>query len=217
MASEFQLRGTNEIVNLPIRGVVRPSERATISTHISARIIKIAYKEGDAFRQGDLLIEFDCKRQSAELASSEASRREMFTNLKSALFLKRKNAGSKHDVDTARARLDRARADSAAIKTRLNECQIFAPYDGRISALNVHEHEMPGASDPLLSIVALQNPRIELVVPSNWLTWLKTGTQFRFLVDETGNSYSGVVERLGATVFNGESNNQGIRNVFGKH
>lgn len=199
-AEKLKLRGSTEIFDLPIRGVVRPSAQAAIATHISARVVSVPFKEGEAFRKGDLLIEFDCKRQRAEFASIDATRREMLANLNSALFLKRRNAGSKHDADTARARFDKAKADSAAILVRLEECKISAPYDGRIATLNIHPHELPATTDPLLSIVALKHPQIELVVPSNWLTWLKKGSQFRFLVEETGNSYTGKVERIAPTV-----------------
>ena len=199
-AAKLKLRGSTEVVRLPIRGVVRASSQATISTHISARVISVPFKEGEAFRKGDLLIEFDCKRQQAEFASSNATRREMQTNFNSALFLMRRNAGNKHDTDTALARLDKAKADLAAIRSRLEECKFIAPYDGRIATLNIHQYELPAAAGPLLSIVALKHPRIELVVPSNWLSWLEKGSQFRFLIDETGNSYIGEVERLASTV-----------------
>ena len=199
-AEKLKLRGATEVVQLPIRGVVRPSAQATISTHISARVISVPFKEGEAFRKGDLLIEFDCKRQHAEFASSNATRREMQTNYNSALFLMRRNAGNKHDMDTARARLDKAKADLAAIRSSMEECKFIAPYDGRIATLNIHKHEMPATADPLFSIVALIHPQIELVVPSNWLTWLKNGSQFRFFVDETGNSHIGEVDRIAPTV-----------------
>lgn len=199
-AEQLKLRGSTEIFSLPIRGVVRPSAQAAIATHISARVVSVPFKEGEAFRKGDILIEFDCKRQHAEFASIDATRREMLAHLNSALFLKRRNAGSKHDADTARARFDKAKADSAAIQVRLEECKISAPYDGRIAVLNIHQYELPATTDPLLSIVALKHPQIELVVPSNWLTWLKMGSQFRFFVDETGNSYTGEVERIAPTV-----------------
>ncbi len=199
-AEKIKLRGSTEIFNLPIRGVVRPSAQAAIATNISARVVSVPFKEGEAFRKGDLLIEFECKRQRAEFASIDATRREMLANLNSALFLKRRNAGSKHDADTARARFDKAKADSAAILARLEECKINAPYNGRIATLNIHPHELPTTTDPLFSIVALKHPQVELVVPSNWLTWLKKGSKFRFLVDETGNTYIGEVERIAPTV-----------------
>ena len=46
----------------PIRGVVRPQSQATISTDFQAAVSAVKLKEGDRFRKGDLLIEFDIER-----------------------------------------------------------------------------------------------------------------------------------------------------------
>jgi|GEM_PF-537909 len=203
---------TKQVESIPIRGIVRPWARANISADVVARVMKISFKEGEAFRKGDLLIQLDCRHKKAELRSSEAHKREIMVSLKSALFLKKRRAGSRNDVDIARARVDRASADSDAIRYRLKACDIYAPFDGRIARLDIQEHEMPSKTKPFLSIVALENPQIELVVPSTWLSWLNRGKTFTFSVDETGRSYNGKVLRLGATVI---AVNQTIK-VFAK-
>jgi len=187
-------------LQLPIRGVVRSSAQAIISTDLALRVEKVGFKEGEQFRNGDLLIAFDCRRHRAELASAEAQHREMSVALKSAMFLNKRNASSRQDVETARARDDRAAAEAEAIRAGLDRCRIIAPYDGRIAELGIHEHEMSVAGKPLLSIVAEGEPEVELIVPSAWLTWLTLGAKFRFRIDETRNTHIGVVTRLGAAV-----------------
>ena len=59
---------------------------------------------------------------------------------------------------------------------------------------------MPVPGKRLISIVSEQDPEIELIVPSTWLTWLARGTRFRFLIDETRTEHIGVVTRLSASV-----------------
>ena len=171
-----------------------------LSTDLAARVVKVGFKEGEKFRKGDLLIAFDCRRQTAELASAEAQHREMMVLFKSAIFLNKRNASSRQDVETARARADRAAADAEAIRAGLDRCRINAPYDGRVAELGIHEHEMSVAGKLLFSIVAEREPEVELIVPSAWLTWLTLGTKFRFRIDETRNTHIGVVTRLGAAV-----------------
>lgn len=199
-AAKQEHQSGNVASPLPIRAIVRPSAKARISTELAARAINVVYQEGEAFRQGDLLIEFDCQKQKALLASSRALQREATILLKTAKFLKKRNAGSGHDFEIAIARFEKAKADTDIIRSQINECTIHAPYDGRIAELGIQEHEISSASKPVISIVALNNPRIELVVPSLWLAWLKHGTPFQFLVDETGKYYTGRVVRLGATI-----------------
>lgn len=184
----------------PARGVVRPSAQAIISTDLTARVTKVGFKEGGQFRAGDVLVAFDCRRHLAELASAEAQHREMVVIFESSLFLDQRNAGSRQDVETARARADRTAAEAEIIRARLDQCEIAAPFDGRVAEIGIHKHETPVAGTQLFLIVANREPTIELIVPSTWLIWLKPGTEFQFQMDETQNAYVGVVTRLGAAV-----------------
>jgi len=190
----------DNFVPMPVRGVIRPAAEAVISTDLTTTIIRIDVKEGVKFNKGDLLIALDCRRLNAELASAKALHREMKVALKSALFLKKRNAGSRQDVEISKARSDRTQADAEAIRTQVDKCNIIAPFDGRVVDLGVHEHEMSVAGKPLFSIIAVHSPEMELIVPSTWLTWLKTGSRFQLHVDETKTDHPGEVTRLGATV-----------------
>jgi RND family efflux transporter MFP subunit len=183
-----------------VRGVVRSSSQAVISTDLTARVAEVGFREGAHFSKGDVLVAFDCRRQKAELASAEAQYREMLVAFESASFLEKRNAGSRQDIETARARADRAAAEAEVIRARLDQCTITAPFDGSVAELGIHEHETPVAGTQLLFIVAKREPRIELIVPSTWLTWLKPGAEFQFRVDETRKPYVGIVRRLGAAV-----------------
>ena len=195
-----QSSASNTTKRLPVRGVVRPSAQATISTDLTARVASVGFREGASFRQGDVLVAFDCRHHKAELASAEAQHREMLVALESAQYLVDRDAGSRQDVEIARARADRAAADAEAIRVQIDRCVIRAPFDGSIAELGIHEHETPAAGAQLFFVVAEREPNIELIVPSTWLTWLKSGADFEFRVDETGKSYAGVVRRIGAAV-----------------
>ena len=184
----------------PVRGVVRASAQAIISTDLTARVTNVGFREGGQFHMGDVLVAFDCRQHKAELVSAEAQHREMLVAFESALFLEKRNAGSRQDVEIARARADRALAEADGIRARLDQCTITAPFDGSVAELGIHQHETPVAGKQLLFIVAKREPKIELIVPSTWLTWLKPGAEFQFQVDETNKAYVGVVRRLGAAV-----------------
>jgi RND family efflux transporter MFP subunit len=185
---------------LPIRGVVKPAEQATISTEIVATVAKVGFKEGQSFKKGDILIAFDCRRYEAELASAVAQLREMEINVDTNLFLEKREAGNKQDVEISKARMAKAAAEADALKVRLDQCVIKAPFDGRVAELGIREHEMPAMNKPLIQILAAGEMEIELILPSHWLEWLKPGSEFSFLIDETRRSYKGAVSRIGAAV-----------------
>lgn len=126
---------------MPARGVVRPISQATIATDLQARVAAIGVKEGEHFKAGDLLVEFDCRRYRAELASAEAQRREAELLLDNNMVLNQHRAIGKHEVEISRARLERAAGDLEALKARIDDCRLVAPFDGRVANLAIHRHE----------------------------------------------------------------------------
>jgi membrane fusion protein, multidrug efflux system len=194
--STFQDRARN----LPIRGVVRPVAQATISTDIVATVAKVGFKEGQAFKKGDVLVAFDCRRYEAELASAVAQLKEMQVNVDTNAFLEKRDAANKQDLEISKARADKASAEADSLRARIDQCVIEAPFDGRVADLGIREYEMPATGKPLIRILADGELEIDLILPSNWLEWLKPGSEFKFLIDETRKSYDGVVTRIGAAV-----------------
>ena len=184
----------------PIRGVVRPQRQATISTDFQASVAAAKFKEGDRFRKGDVLIEFDCRRHQAELAAAEAQTLEMRLALENNVTLDKYKAVGKSDLEISRARVKRTEADASGLRARLDQCKVVAPFDGRIAELGIHEHEMPAPGKPFLTIIEDQKLEIELIVPSEWLKWLKPETTFVFAIDETLSAFPARVSRIGAAV-----------------
>ncbi len=189
-----------EDAETPVRGVVRALDQATISTDLQAPVLRIGFRDGERFRKGDLLIEFNCARQRAELAAVEAQRKEMQLNVDNNLALQRAQAVGRHDLEISRARLAKAGAESDAHRARLEQCQIIAPFNGRVSDLGINAHETPQQGKPFISIVAEGAHEIDLVFPSDWLRWIKPGMTFSFSVDETRTTHAAHVVRLGAVV-----------------
>ena len=186
--------------SVPVRGVVRALDQAALSTDLMTRVAKIGFREGESFKAGDLLISFDCERYRAEAQSADAVLREMNLTLDSNEHLSTYRAVGKHDVEISRARASKAEAEARSLNSRLKQCDVIAPFDGRVAELSLHLHEQPAPNKPFLVIVGHSRLEIELIVPSHWLSWLKPDTGFKFHVDEMKGDYAARVVRLGASV-----------------
>lgn len=184
----------------PIRGVVRALNQASIAIDLPARVLKLHFREAQSFRKGDTLVTFDCKRIRAEHAAAAAASREMRLTLQSQTYLDARGAVGKLDVEISKARADKAEAEAEAIAARLEQCNILAPFDGRITELKINEHEVPANGQPFISIVDEAHFEIDLILPSHSLRLLEPGAPLRFRVDETGASYDGTLLRIGAAV-----------------
>jgi len=191
---------SNGIVIDNVRGLIKPVERAIISSEISAKINAIPFKSGVRFKKGDLLVGFNCSFYQADLASTEAiyqSKQHILKNNKELLAL---NAMSEIEVSISESEMKVARADRTMRAIRVGQCKIKAPYNGRVIEIAVNEHEIVSADKEILSILNDGELEIELIVPSNWLTWLSTGEAFTFLIDETGMKLNAKVTKTGAVV-----------------
>ena len=116
----------------PIRALLTPLVESTLSSQIAGRIEKISVQNGERFKQGDLLVEFDCTVQKAQQqkARSEllATRKRHEANLKLQEF---KSIGDL-DVAISAAEVDKARAEYALVKAQVGMCTIDAPFNGRV-------------------------------------------------------------------------------------
>jgi membrane fusion protein, multidrug efflux system len=193
-------RAVSQNTPVPIRGVVRPQNQATISTDLAARVSATNFKEGDRFKKGDVLIEFDCRRTQAELDAADAQSLEMKLTLDNNVVLDKFKAVGRADLEISRARLKRAEAEANGLRARLDQCKVTAPFNGRLSELAIQAHEMPAVGKPFLTIIEDQSLEVELIVPSDWLKWLKPGASFSFIVDETASSFAAHVTRISAAV-----------------
>lgn len=183
-----------------VRGIVRAIEQAMISTDLQTRAVKIAFQEGEHFKKGDVLVEFDCRKQRAEHAAAQAQLLEMTLTLDKFRLLARAQAAGKNEIEISEARVAKATAEADGLKSHLSQCELIAPYNGRVMELSLHPHESPQPGKPFIGIVSEGALEIDLIVPSDWAKWLKVGEKFTFNVDETGTSHEVSAKRIGASV-----------------
>ena len=182
------------------RGLVRAVTQAMISTELPVQVQKIGFKEGEAFKKGELLVDFDCRRQRAELASAEAQHREMRLTFDNNKVLRQSQAVGRHEVDLSEARVAKAAAEAEALRVRLDQCTLMAPFDGRVLELGIHEHETAQPGKPYIGIIADGELEIDLIVPAEWVRDVKIGTELEFAVDESKSAHAIVIRRTGAAI-----------------
>lgn len=182
------------------RGIVRAVDQASISTELPTRVAAVHFKEGHTFLKGATIIEFDCRRQRAALAAAEAQQLEMQLTLDKFRLLQRAQSVGRNDLEVAEARLAKTVAESAGLRSPLDQCVVIAPFDGRVVELNLQKYEAAQSGKSFLVIATTDNPEIDLIVPSVWARWIKAGVPFQFFIDELGVSLDAEVTRIGAAV-----------------
>ena len=194
------LSGAAAVQAQDIRGLVRAKHQAVLSSEISARITDMPFDEGEAFSAGATLIKFDCSLYSAELRAAQGALSAQRKRHQNNLELAKYDAVGKVEVEITAAEVQRARGEVSAAATLTERCEIKAPFDGRVVERRAQPFESVAPEQELVHIVDTSALVVELIAPSEWLTWLAPGETFRFAVDETREVYEAEVERLGAVV-----------------
>ncbi len=185
---------------LEARGVIAAKNESTVASRMTARITAMPVREGRSFRKGALLARFDCSTISAELSAARAATTAYEKTYETNVELDSYEAVGKNEVAVSRANLGRARAEANAIAAQLKDCAVYAPFAGTVVEEIASRGEVAASGQPLLRIQSGGDLEADLIVPSNWLTWLRPGAAFDFVIDETGATITGAVTQLGASV-----------------
>ncbi|MFZ6045555.1 efflux RND transporter periplasmic adaptor subunit [Pseudomonas sp. CR3202] len=185
------------------RGVLRARNQAVLSSELAGRINEMPYAEGQAFKQGDVLVRFDCSAYQAQLNAANSAVRAAREELKNKQQLAALNSVGRFEVALAEARQAQSQAEAQVYQVQVQRCQVKAPFDGQVVARKVQPFESVAAGAPLLEVVDNRTLEIHLLVPSRWLNRLKPEQSFSFVPDETGQPLQAVVKRLGARIDEG--------------
>lgn len=171
-----------------VRVIVRAFETASIGAEVNARITYLPQREGDAFKKGDVLVEFDCRRMQAEHDAAEAAMKELQANYQSQLKLLEYKSTGTVAVEQALHQLEKAKAELRLYAVKLESCRILAPFDGLVTEKLTQVHEIAQPNQPLIKILNQKKIELVMMVPSAWLPQI-VGATFPVRLDETGATY----------------------------
>lgn len=182
------------------RALIEAKDQALLSAELAGKVVQIPFAEGTVFKEGDLLVAFDCRSYEAQLAVETAGLIGAEKTLANQLRLYKLGSAAQLDIDLARADVQRMKGlqQQAAVLTQ--KCEVRAPFSGKVVEGHVRLHESLSAGDPMIEILNHHALETRLVVPSSWLKWLKVGTAFQISIDETGTLFDSEITRIGARI-----------------
>ena len=183
-----------------IRAQLAPRRFTTLSAELAAKIERIPVREGDRFREGQVLVGMECSLQRANLDKARASLTAAAKTSAVNERLHQMNAGGALEADVSAAEETKAKAEVSAASAIVSKCQVTAPFPGRVVDLKVREQQFAQPGTAMMEILDDSVLEVEFLAPSKWLAWLKPGSAFEIAVDETGRTYPAKVAHLGAKV-----------------
>lgn len=192
--------GAADPAPLDIRAQLTPRRLTTLSAELATRIEHLSLREGERFREGQVLVGMECSLQRASLDKAKASLAAAIKTSAVNTRLHDMNAGGALEAEVSEAEAAKARADVGAAAAVVSKCQVTAPFSGRVAELKVREQQFVQPGTAMLEIIDDSVLEVEFLAPSRWVAWLKPGVVFQIAIDETGRTYPAHVARLGARV-----------------
>jgi membrane fusion protein (multidrug efflux system) len=196
-----------------VRALIVAEREAIISSQFAGRLTAMPKQVGDSFRAGELLASFDCRERDSAVKSAQADVMGARETHLAKLKLQSLGAVSDLDVTMAAATAEKAQSQLELARTQEKYCVVAAPYAGKVVKVRAKAFESVSLGQPLLEIVNPSSLRAQLFVPSNWIRWIKPGTPFTLVIDETGKTYTARVHRISGRV-DGSSQTMEITGAF---
>jgi HlyD family secretion protein len=199
-------------------GRVVPPTEVKISANISGRITRIAVEEGDAVREGNLLVELDRDRyefavRKARAAKSESEARFVQAGLEwerqqelyeRKLISKQVFDNAEAEYKAAQFAVEQRRANLAEIEDNLDECIIHSPIDGIVTDLTAKQGEnvvigtMNNPGTVIMTVSDLSIIEIEAEVDETDVSLVKIGQPVKVELDAfPDTSFSAEVVKIG--------------------
>ncbi|MCH2037401.1 MAG: efflux RND transporter periplasmic adaptor subunit [Rickettsiales bacterium] len=183
-----------------IKGQLQPARDAVLSSQMTGQIIKIHVKENQYFKKNATLVEFGCIEHNAELKKSKAVHKADETRVSINDRLNKLASISQLDYKLSVYKAEESDADVRIKANDVKHCKIKAPYAGVVEEVLRKEFEYVQKGDPVIKILDDSMLEIELLVPSNWVTWIKKDVVFEVVVSEIDQRYEAKLTGIGAKI-----------------
>lgn len=193
-------------------GRVKGSNEEAVMPKLSRRVTAVYVTEGQAVRQGQVIVSLDSSKldtavQQAEAAvasakaaqaANEVQRQAALNNYNRMLELYNANALSKQALETAKAQYDalntgaaeagvaQAQAALSMARQNLSDCEITSPMDGIVGRVDVKVGDTASTQSPVAVINNTADLEVEAKVSEADISSVQAGTAVRVLIDAVG-------------------------------
>jgi membrane fusion protein (multidrug efflux system) len=182
------------------RALVVASQEAVLSSELAARIKNIAVKEMQRFKKGDLLIQFDCSLYEAQKDVVSANANGALIKLKSDEQMLQMRSIGKYELELSISEYEKAKSELRIAELNVERCQIKAPFDGAVEEVVVNTFETIQPQVELMKIIQTDILELEMVVSSEWISWLTIGHPIKVYIDEIQKEFNASISGIGANV-----------------
>lgn len=180
-----------------------------LSSEMSGRINRLALRNGEHFKAGQMLANFSCPKEELRLV-------EVRTKLDNQQLVKQEIEASHSintlEIDSANAAWEEAKADVQVAEALLGRCTVSAPFAGKVTKLFAKSSQTVRTGDSLMEVVDENNKEVELLIPAHEISQIKLGQHYQISQDKNTKPYTIELTSLGGRV---DAENQTVK-IYGR-
>jgi membrane fusion protein (multidrug efflux system) len=183
-----------------VRVLLIADRETTLSSPITARITDMNSSMGMAFGQGQILVSFECTESQARLKMAQAELSSAQETQEARVRMQGLAQASDVEVAVAAAAVAKARGQVDLNQAQVGQCNIRAPWAGRVAKVHAKTFMSVTPGQPLLELVKSGPLRLKLNLPSRLVARVTKNTPLNVTIDETGKTYEARVQALSGRV-----------------
>lgn len=182
-------------------GSLASMDHINITSEIAGQIAEIHFKPGTFVKKGTLLIQLDNAVLKSEVDSAHASLVLALNNFKRTQELTKRNITSAQALDSAQADLEEKQNMHRKKLALLEKLSLRAPFAGILGSKQVSAGQYVTMGQPLVSLIANQQMRVEYNMPERLLSRLHKGQMIQVLSEAfPSNVYRGTVNYIAPAI-----------------
>lgn len=156
-------------------GTLRANEAVALTATVTETISAIRFDDGQRVKAGDVLVEMTSTEESALLSEARARLDEADRQYRRVQSLAQQGTASRSLLDERDRERNTARAQLAAIESRLTDRILKAPFDGVVGLRNISVGALVEPGDVITTLDDDSVMKLDLAVPSVYLETLRPG------------------------------------------
>ncbi|HUT72381.1 MAG TPA: efflux RND transporter periplasmic adaptor subunit [Desulfatiglandales bacterium] len=158
-------RRLEDKINLP--AVVEPYEDVWVKAEVSGQVVEVLVQEGEAVKEGQVLMQLDDRDYKARLSRIEANYQLAKLDYERTSALVRKKVMSPAELDTISAQLKDLEAQVREVQLALSRTQIVSPLCCLLNETKANRGDFVGVGDPVARILQLDPVKVTVGVPES--------------------------------------------------
>jgi membrane fusion protein (multidrug efflux system) len=156
-------------------GTAQANESVTLTAKVTETVDRVNFEDGDFATAGQVLVDLSGRAEVAQLEEEHAAFKEAQKQLDRQSELVKQGTIARSQLDTQVAARDSARARMDAIRARLADRVITAPFDGVLGFRQVSPGTLVTPGTAIATLDDVRTIKLDFPVPESFLSSVRAG------------------------------------------